>query len=286
MNAIAMHGEEVASHMRSGRPRMRREKLRWVALQLILQTVVMPTSQRICTCTSHGCAEKHTINERGVSLQGKLVGVQEYRDHHTCDKRLEYMASPPSTGAASTVNQTTQFSDTEALDSGGDTPGTVGGTDGSAGNCAKALTSEADELADALEHSMSDFRSGLLQDISTKDLVFSEPSTGDDLSIPPPLQSHATVNAVFLQYQDWIMKLYVEIKKLDCERFERCRNIKSQFLEDLQKEWSKLDKLKCSAWRTASKKRATIVPHRPDPGSAQAIDTCEYHSNLCRNLHH
>ena len=106
----------------------------------------------------------------------------------------------------------------------------------------------------------------------------------DDVSLPPPLQSHATVNTEFLQYQEWIMKLYVEIEKLDCERFERCRNIKSRFLDDLQKEWAKLNDLKCSAWRMASKKPTTIMPHRPDPGSVQVIDTCEYHGNLSQNL--
>jgi hypothetical protein len=147
-----------------------------------------------------------------------------------------------------------------------------------------AWTSEADELADTLEKSISDFQSGLLQDISFKDLVFCEPSAADDLSLPPPLQSHATANAEFLQYQELIMKLYVEVEKLNCERFERCRNIKSRFLDDLRKEWIKLDDLKRSAWRMASKKPVTIMPHRPDPGSVQVMDTCEYHRNLSQNL--
>ena len=86
----------------------------------------MPTSQQICTCTSHGCAKKHTINERGVLLQGKRVGVQEYRDHYGCDKHLKYMAPPLRPGAASTANQSTKRSDIEAqaLDLGDDTPGT------------------------------------------------------------------------------------------------------------------------------------------------------------------
>jgi len=244
----------------------------------------MPTSQCICTCTSHGCAKKHTTNKRGVMLQGKMVGVQEYRDHHVYDKRLKYMASPPSPGAASTTNQSTECTGTEALDSVGDTGDSA---DDSARNCAMAPTPEADELADALEDSISDFQSGKLQDISVKDLAFCKPSTGDDLSLrlPPPLQSHATVNTKFLQYQEWIMKLYVEIEKLECEKFKRCRNIKSQFLDDLQKEWSKLDKLRCSAWQMASKKCTTIIPYRPDPGSAQVIDTCEYHSNLSWDIH-
>ena len=244
----------------------------------------MSTSQVICTCTSHGCAEKHTINERGISVQGKRVGVQEYRDHYTCDKRLKYMPSP-SPDAASTANQSPECSDIEAPNSGDNTPGTGDGTGDSAGSCAMDWTSEADELAGTLEDSFSDFQSGLLQDISVKDLVFCEPSAGNDLSLPPPLQSHATVNAEFLQYQELIMKLYVEIEKLDCERFKRCRNIKSRFIDDLRKEWAKLDDLKCSAWRMASK-RATIMPHRPDPGLAQVIDTCEYHStNFSRDLH-
>jgi len=88
-----------------GWEQMRREKLPWVTLQPTLQTVVMPTSQHICT--SHGCAKKHTINERGVLLQGKRVRVQEYRHHHTCDKHLKYIESPLSPSAASTVNQST-----------------------------------------------------------------------------------------------------------------------------------------------------------------------------------
>ena len=245
----------------------------------------MPTSQCICTCTSHGCAEKHTINERGVLLQGKRVGVQEYR---TCDKHLKYMASPltPDTASTSTANQSTECSNIEAPDPGGDhdTPGTGDGTDNSAGNYAMAWTSEADELADALEESISDFQFGFLQDISVKNLVFCKPSAPDDLSLPPPLQSHATVNAEFLQYQEWIMKLYVETEKLDCEMFECCRNIKNWLLDDLRKEWARLNDLKCSAWRMASKKLTAIMPHRPDPGSAQVIDTCEYHSNLNQNL--
>jgi len=92
-------------------PVTRREKFLWVTLQLTLQTVVMPTSQRICTYASHGCtAKKHTINERGVLLQWKWAGVQEYRDHHTCDKHPKYMASPLSPGAASTTNQSTKCS--------------------------------------------------------------------------------------------------------------------------------------------------------------------------------
>ena len=137
---------------------------------------------------------------------------------------------------------------------------------------------------DALEDSISDFWSGLLQDISIKDLIFCKPSAGNNLSCPPPLQIHATVNTEFLQYQEWIMKLHVEIEKLDCERSECCRNIKSQFLDDLWKEWAKLDDLKCSAWQIASEKHATIMPHQPDPGLAQVINTCEYCGNLEQDL--
>ena len=93
-------------------PVMRREKFPWVTPQLTLQTIVMPTSQHICTYTSHGCAaKKHTINKRGVLLQWKQAGVQEYRDHHMCDKHPKYMASPPSPGAASTTNQSTKCSE-------------------------------------------------------------------------------------------------------------------------------------------------------------------------------
>jgi hypothetical protein len=76
------------------------------------------------------------------------------------------------------------------------------------------------------------------------------------------------------------MKLYIGIKKLDCKRFECCRKIKSLFLNDLQKEWAKLDDLKSSAWWMASKKHTPIMPHHPDPSSVQVIDTYEYCSNL------
>ena len=92
--------------MRSGRPRLgANEEGEASMCDATAHLTVMPTLQRICTCTSHGCAKNLTINERGVLLQGKRVGVQEYRHYHMCDKRLKYMASPPSPGAAPTMNQ-------------------------------------------------------------------------------------------------------------------------------------------------------------------------------------
>ena len=74
------------------------------------------------------------------------------------------MAPPPRPGAASTANQSTERSDIEAqaLDLGDDTPGTGNGAVNTTGNYAMAWTSEADELANALEGSISDFWSGLL----------------------------------------------------------------------------------------------------------------------------
>jgi hypothetical protein len=134
-------------------------------------------------------------------------------------------------------------------------------------------TSPEDELASALEDCVSVFRSGLqkLQDINIEDLVFcSGPLKDADLLDPPPLQILATANLPFLQYHDWIMKLYVETQNLDCGRFERCGRIKHSLLNDLRNEWTKLEELKHSAWKIASLVRS------PEPGSAQITNTCEY----------
>jgi hypothetical protein len=138
---------------------------------------------------------------------------------------------------------------------------------------AMTWTSQEDELASALEDCVSVFRSGLqqLQDISVEDLVFCEaPKDSDaDPLITPPLQILATTNLPFLQYHDWIMKLYLETQKLDCGTFERCGRIKHGLLDDLRNEWTKLEELKHRAWQMASLRS-------PEPGSAQITDTCEY----------
>jgi len=146
--------------------------------------------------------------------------------------------------------------------------------------------SKEDEIASILEECLSVFRSGMLQDIKVDDLVFCEPSKEGEPQIPPPLQSLATANTQFLQYQDWIQKLSLDAKKLDCEGFERCRSIKCQFLEDLQSEWTKLDELKRRAWQLTSQSTGLTMPPRPsaDPALVRVqrleIDTCEYQNNL------
>ena len=133
-------------------------------------------------------------------------------------------------------------------------------------------TSQEDELASALEDCVSVFWSGLqqLQDIGIEDLVFCEPPKDLDTDplIIPPLQILVTANLPFLQYQDWIMKLYLETQKLDCGTFEHCGHIKHSLLDDLWNKWTKLEELKHRAWQKASL-------HSPEPGSAQIIDTCE-----------
>lgn len=138
---------------------------------------------------------------------------------------------------------------------------------------------QEDKLASALQECLSLFRSGLLQDIDIGNLVFCKPPQKDPPHTPP-LQSLATANAQFLKYEDWVTKLYLEAEKLDCGGFERCRNIKSELLSDLNNEWTKLKQLKRSAWKLASQNADLTVPPRPnsDPDFAQGIDTCECQS--------
>jgi hypothetical protein len=143
----------------------------------------------------------------------------------------------------------------------------------SAESYATTRTSQEDELVSALEDCISILRSGLqqFQNISIEDLVFCEPPKDVDPLIPSPptLQVLATTNLPFLQYHDWIMTLYSETQKLDCGSFERCGRIKHGLLEDLRKEWAKLEDLKHRAWQMTSQRS-------PEPGSAQITDTCEY----------
>jgi len=99
--------------------------------------------------------------------------------------------------------------------------------------------SKEDKIASILEECLSVFQSGLLQDIKIDNLVFCDPSNGDNPhtpDTPPPLQSLATTNTQFLQYQDWIKELSLDTKKLDCKGFEHCRRIKHQLLNDLANE--------------------------------------------------
>jgi len=126
---------------------------------------------------------------------------------------------------------------------------------------------------DALEECLSVFHSGLLQDISTEDLVFCEPSEDDDPLIPPPLQPLAVANNQFLEYQNWIIKLYCETSKLDCGNLERCQVIWGKLINELRDEWIRLDDLKCRAWQITFRKRTPSPSNATDLGSVQVIDT-------------
>lgn len=154
-------------------------------------------------------------------------------------------------------------------------------TGGSARSCMKT-NSEEDEIASILEECLSVFQSGLLHDIKTDDLVFCEPSkdsnSEDDLHTPPPLQSHATTNTQFLQYQTWVKDLSIAAENLECEGFERCETIKCRLLDDLRNEWSKLEQLKQRAWQLICRNAGLTIPPDPraDPSLVKEIDTCEY----------
>ena len=137
---------------------------------------------------------------------------------------------------------------------------------------------QEDELVHALEDCLSIFQSGLIQNFRIEDLVFCDPSENYDPRIPPPLQSLATTNIEFLQYEGWITKLYIEAEKLDCRKFGRCKSIRGLLLDELKTELTKLDELKLRAWRLASQKDFT-VPLSPEPRMVQIIDTCECYRN-------
>ena len=149
----------------------------------------------------------------------------------------------------------------------------------SAGRCTTSGTSKEDEIVSIMEECLSMARSGFLQDIKTSDLVFCQSSKEDDAHTPPPLQSPtlATTNNQFLQYQDWIKKLFLDAEKLDCEGFERCISIKCQLLDDLQNELTRLEELRCRAWQLTSRKAGLTMPPCPraDPVSVRKIDTSE-----------
>jgi hypothetical protein len=246
-------------------------------------------SQPICTCISHGCGKKETSDERGHIYQGKRVGVQEYQDHRRQDKRRKYIEnrqepegdtslSPDSQPSLPMAESTASGPERPSHDLGEqqsvvDTPGT--GPGNSARSYAMSWTAQEDELASTLEDRESVFRSGLLRlrDISINDLVFCEPSKDDDILSPPQLQSHATANTQFMQYHDWIVKLYLETENIDCRGFKRCRRIKDRLVDDLRNEWTKLEELKRRAWQMASLRHPSPDP---DPGLAQIIDTCEH----------
>jgi hypothetical protein len=147
------------------------------------------------------------------------------------------------------------------------------------------VASREDTLAHSLEACLSIFRSGLLKDIRIEDLVFCRPSE-DDPSSPPPLQSLAIANTQFLEYRDWIIKIFNEAHNLDCGSFERCRSIKDMLLDDVRNEWIRLDDLKLCAWQMASQNECTTAslsdptPTTSDFGSTRVIDTCECVSSI------
>lgn len=123
-------------------------------------------------------------------------------------------------------------------------------------------TSQEDEVAQSLEDCLSVFRSGLHQDFRTEDLVFCTADT----QTPPPLQSLAVANAQFLEYRDWVTKLYMDTDSLDCGPFERCKAIRGQLLDDLRNECARLDELELQAWQAQARQNSLSV---------QVVDTCE-----------
>jgi hypothetical protein len=155
--------------------------------------------------------------------------------------------------------------------------GNMDSTHNSAGSCTMP---QEDELAHALEECLSIFQSGLIQNLLIEDLVFCNPSENYNPRTPPSLQSLATTNIEFLQYESWITTLYKGAEKLDCGKFKHCESIRGWLLDELKNEHTKLDELKLRAWQLASQKDFNM-PSSSEPGMAQIIDTCEYYRN-CR----
>jgi hypothetical protein len=240
-------------------------------------------SQPICTCISHGCADKETRDKRGHLHRGKRLGVQEYRDHCRQDRHLEYLAldTSPDTASSFPIPQSTEHHDLAV-------PSLVGDTHDDTNDMMAWTSSQEDELVTNLENCLSVFQSGLLKELRINGLVFCQPSKEDDPHTPPPLQSLVPANTEFLQYQDWIIKLCLETEKLDCRSFKQCKSIRDRLLEDLRNEWTKLKESKHRAWQMASHNGLRFqltVPPRPDPGLAVIIDTCEYLSELNQDLY-
>jgi hypothetical protein len=219
---------------------------------------------------------RRTDSHRSQRYGRLLSGATEHRPHSLTSPLVTMSPTSQSTDSygCGTKEITDGISGVDihgAHASGGDSESE------SANDDAMTWTSQEDELASALEDCVSVFRSGLqqLQDISVEDLVFCEvpeDSDADLLTITPPLQVLATANLPFLEYQDWIMKLYLETQKLDCGTFERCGRIKHSLLDDLRNEWTKLEELKHRAWQKVSLRG-------PECGSAQITDTCECYND-------
>ena len=136
-------------------------------------------------------------------------------------------------------------------------------------------TSHGDELACSLQNCLSVFQSGSIKGIIAEDLTFCEPSENDDPNTPPPLESHAAMNANFLKYQGWIATLFFDTDKVECGGLEHCELIKKQLLGSLQDEWNKLKDIKLHAWkRYSGARKACVVPPLVPPRLAQIVDTC------------
>ena len=136
-------------------------------------------------------------------------------------------------------------------------------------------TSHGDELACSLQNCLSVFQSGSIKGIIAEDLTFCEPSENDDPNTPPPLESHAAMNANFLKYQGWIATLFFDTNKVECGGLEHCELIKKQLLGSLQDEWNKLKDIKLHAWkRYSGARKACVVPPLVPPRLAQIVDTC------------
>jgi hypothetical protein len=152
------------------------------------------------------------------------------------------------------------------------------------------VTSQEDTIANSLEACLAIFRSGLLQDIRIEDLVFCKPSDEDDPRIPPPLQSLTKANTEFLQYREWMGKMFNDAHNLNCGSFERCRSIKDQLLDDIRNEWIRLDDLQLRAWQMALRNDATASLSDPGPTasdfiSTRIIDTCKCQLYLSRAIY-
>ncbi|KAH9007811.1 hypothetical protein EDB85DRAFT_1904792 [Lactarius pseudohatsudake] len=222
----------------------------------------------------HGCVLHETRDEWGVSRKGKRLGVQDYWEHRRHDKRLKYMEHQPdcepSPDAAAPSLSMPQIPSSGMLSSEDDVHISVN----TSGNSIPSISHD-NELARSLQTCLSTFQLGSVRDVTAEALAFCEPSENNDPNTPPPLQSHATTNANFLEYQGWVVTLFLETDKMDCRRFEKCEKMKNQLLDCLRDEWNKLEDIKLRAWQRYNAARKTrIVPPLPDPGMAQVVDTC------------
>lgn len=114
------------------------------------------------------------------------------------DKRLKYLGHQPNR---------------EPAPDGGIEDDSMIGVD-TPGDFIAPSTSYDNELARTLQNCLTAFQSGSANSTITEDLVFCEPSEDDDPNTPPPLQSHAIMNAAFLEYQGWIATLFLDTDKI------------------------------------------------------------------------